>query len=148
MRRYEREMTDKAEIETVLAKATVVHLAMVDEGRPYLVPMNFGYADGEQILASGELAYAHQPFQTCPADGDPVIRVIHRYPVLHPLGYRVERRCGQGGLIVSALDLRPELVEARHLLAQLCRHAASPAFHPEQELSSATTARLLTVGQP
>ena len=46
MRRYEREMADKAELEAVLAKATVVHLAMVDEGRPYVVPMNFGYADG------------------------------------------------------------------------------------------------------
>jgi nitroimidazol reductase NimA-like FMN-containing flavoprotein (pyridoxamine 5'-phosphate oxidase superfamily) len=46
MRRHEREITDRAEMETVLARATVVHLAMVDDGRPYLVPLNFGYADG------------------------------------------------------------------------------------------------------
>lgn len=46
MRRYEREITDQAELEAVLTKATVVHLAMVDEGRPYVVPMNFGFADG------------------------------------------------------------------------------------------------------
>lgn len=46
MRRNEREMVDKAELEAVLTKATVVQLAMVDEGRPYVVPMNFGFADG------------------------------------------------------------------------------------------------------
>lgn len=46
MRRTEREITDRAELEAVLARATVVHLAMADQGRPYLVPLNFGYADG------------------------------------------------------------------------------------------------------
>jgi len=50
MRRYEREMADKAELEAVMARATVVHLAMVEEGRPYVVPMNFGYADGYLYL--------------------------------------------------------------------------------------------------
>lgn len=46
MRRTERQITDLAEMERVLRGATVVHLAMVDEGRPYVVPLNFGYADG------------------------------------------------------------------------------------------------------
>lgn len=46
MRRHEREMTDLPELEAALAQATVVHLAMADEGRPYVVPLNFGYADG------------------------------------------------------------------------------------------------------
>lgn len=46
MRRHEREITDKRELEAVLAKATVVHLAMTDGARPYVVPMNFGFAGG------------------------------------------------------------------------------------------------------
>lgn len=46
MRRLEREITDAAELQAVLARATVLHLAMVDDGRPYVVPLNFGYADG------------------------------------------------------------------------------------------------------
>jgi len=50
MRRDEREMAEQAELDAVLAKARVVHLAMVDEGRPYVVPMNFGYADGYLYL--------------------------------------------------------------------------------------------------
>ena len=81
------------------------------------------------------------------ADSDPVIRVIHRYPVLHPLGYLVERRCGRGGLILCALDLRPEFAEARHLLAHFCRYAASAMFQPALELTDATLERLLAVGR-
>jgi hypothetical protein len=44
MRRQERAITDKAELDAVVAQATVVTVAMVDNGRPYVVPMNFGYA--------------------------------------------------------------------------------------------------------
>jgi nitroimidazol reductase NimA-like FMN-containing flavoprotein (pyridoxamine 5'-phosphate oxidase superfamily) len=46
MRRHEREITSQAELNAVLQAATVVELAMVDEGSPYVVPMSFGFADG------------------------------------------------------------------------------------------------------
>lgn len=46
MRRQDREIRDAAEIEAILARATVVHVAMVEMGQPYVVPMNFGFADG------------------------------------------------------------------------------------------------------
>jgi uncharacterized protein len=46
MRRSERAITDAAELEAILRKAAVVTLAMVDDGRAYAVPMNFGYAQG------------------------------------------------------------------------------------------------------
>ncbi|MDD5707029.1 MAG: glycoside hydrolase family 2 TIM barrel-domain containing protein, partial [Kiritimatiellae bacterium] len=41
------------------------------------------------------------------ADDEPVIRVIHRYQVCHPLAYLLERSVGRGGLIVCALELKP-----------------------------------------
>lgn len=46
MRKVEREIKDRAELEDVIRKAEVCHLAMVDDGRPYIVPMNFGYREG------------------------------------------------------------------------------------------------------
>ncbi len=46
MRRKEKEITKKEEIEKILMQSHVCHLAMVDEDKPYLVPMNFGYSDG------------------------------------------------------------------------------------------------------
>ena len=43
MRRKEKEITQKSEIEAVIAKASVCRLAMVHENAPYVVPLCFGY---------------------------------------------------------------------------------------------------------
>ena len=80
------------------------------------------------------------------ADADPVVRVIHRYPVLHPLGYLAERAYGAGTLVVCAFDLRPEFVEARWLLRAICDYAGAAACRPGPELSAASLARLLEAG--
>lgn len=41
--RREREITDINEIKEILDKAMVVHVGMIDEDEPYVVPMNYGY---------------------------------------------------------------------------------------------------------
>ena len=46
MRRKEKEITDKNQIEKILEESPVCRLAMVDGDKPYIVPMNFGYRDG------------------------------------------------------------------------------------------------------
>ncbi len=46
MRRHEREITDPAEMESILQAARVCHLALCDGDQPYLVPLSYGYADG------------------------------------------------------------------------------------------------------
>ncbi|MFP4476206.1 MAG: pyridoxamine 5'-phosphate oxidase family protein [Desulfatibacillaceae bacterium] len=45
MRHKEKEITDLAEIERILAKAVVCRLAMIHGDFPYVVPMCFGYRD-------------------------------------------------------------------------------------------------------
>ncbi len=45
MRRKELEMTDRTEIEAIIAEALVCRLAMCDGDRPYMVPLSFGYGD-------------------------------------------------------------------------------------------------------
>ncbi|MDZ7667608.1 MAG: pyridoxamine 5'-phosphate oxidase family protein [Desulfotignum sp.] len=46
MRRKEKQITDMKEVAQILEQAQVCRLAMVDQGRPYVVPLNFGYRDG------------------------------------------------------------------------------------------------------
>ena len=46
MRRADKQITDPAELETILRSAEICHLSMVDDGNPYLIPMNFGYENG------------------------------------------------------------------------------------------------------
>ena len=45
MRRREKEIVEKAEIEAVIAAAEVCRLAMADNGQPYIVPLCFGYRE-------------------------------------------------------------------------------------------------------
>ncbi|MBI2441513.1 MAG: hypothetical protein HYV35_09095 [Lentisphaerae bacterium] len=76
------------------------------------------------------------------AEGEPVIRVIHRYPVCHPLAYLLERSMGTGGLILCALQLNPAWPEARYLLAQLCAYADGRQFQPAAPLSAQALASI------
>lgn len=46
MRRIDREITDRREMEAILTANTVCTLGMVDGNEPYLLPMNYGYAEG------------------------------------------------------------------------------------------------------
>lgn len=45
MRRKDREITDRAEMEAILSEAQVCRLALADGEEPYIVPLCFGYAD-------------------------------------------------------------------------------------------------------
>ena len=47
MRRSDKQVTDTAELEAIIRNSDICHLAMVDNGKPYVVPMNFGYKSGE-----------------------------------------------------------------------------------------------------
>ncbi len=46
MRRSDKEITIKTLINKILSEAEIIRIAMVDEGNPYLVAMNYTYADG------------------------------------------------------------------------------------------------------
>ena len=50
MRRRDREVTDRNEILHILKTAKVLHLGLVDEGMPYVVPMNYGFCMEEDKL--------------------------------------------------------------------------------------------------
>jgi nitroimidazol reductase NimA-like FMN-containing flavoprotein (pyridoxamine 5'-phosphate oxidase superfamily) len=46
LRRVEKEITDRTEVEEVLGEAEVGRLGTSVDGRPYVVPVNFAYRDG------------------------------------------------------------------------------------------------------
>ena len=50
MRRADRQITDVKEISEILQGCKVCHLAMTDQGMPYVVPLNFGYVMEGEIL--------------------------------------------------------------------------------------------------
>ena len=46
MRRKDREITDQTDLDSIISKSQVCRLGLCDGDIPYVVPMNFGYADG------------------------------------------------------------------------------------------------------
>lgn len=50
MRRKDREISNIEDIVRIIEKCKVCHLAMVDKGMPYVVPLSFGYKmDGDEL---------------------------------------------------------------------------------------------------
>ncbi|MFA4825221.1 MAG: pyridoxamine 5'-phosphate oxidase family protein [Methanoregula sp.] len=52
MRRHDREITDRSEMESILRNAAVCRLGCDDNGSPYIVPLSFGYQDGAIYMHS------------------------------------------------------------------------------------------------
>lgn len=52
MRRTDRQLADRAAIDAVIRECRVCRVAMVDDGRPYVIPMCFGY-DGRDLFLHG-----------------------------------------------------------------------------------------------
>ena len=48
MRRADKEITDSDELHRILDDALVIRLGLVDDGRPYVVPLNFA-RDGDEL---------------------------------------------------------------------------------------------------
>lgn len=117
MRRTDKEITDKAQIDEILQKAEVIRLAMVDDGEPYIVAMNFAYSD------SGNCIYLHSAaagrkinileknsrvaFQT-EIDAEPVLR-----EVVCDSTARYKSICGTGRVyFVRDADEKKKLLDA------------------------------------
>ena len=52
MRRKDKEVSDPKIIQKLLSTAQVCRLAMVDEGEPYIVPLNYGFRDNALYVHS------------------------------------------------------------------------------------------------
>ncbi|MDR0583276.1 MAG: pyridoxamine 5'-phosphate oxidase family protein [Treponema sp.] len=50
MRRKDREITETSEIIAVIDRCKVCRLGLSEDGRPYIVPLNFGYSFEDQSL--------------------------------------------------------------------------------------------------
>ena len=59
MRRKDREVKDFDEIVDILSRCKVLHLALISDGKPYSVPVNFGYSVTEESGERKLFVYFH-----------------------------------------------------------------------------------------
>jgi len=133
VRRAEREIKDRAEIDAILARAPVVRIAMVDGGEPYVVPMHFGYEGGRIVCHS--------------AAGGRKIAVLRRNPrvcfeatvdeavAIGSIGCKSSAtyRCVMGAGTVRFIEDRAEKIRA--LDALMRKFAPGPFSYAEDDLA-------------
>ena len=95
MRRNDREIKDIKEINGIIRRCRVCHLAMCDDGQPYIVPLNFGY--------DGRFLYFHVAPEGRKID---IIkrnnRVGFEFDILHDIT-AAERACDWGAKYESVI---------------------------------------------
>ena len=77
-------------------------------------------------------------------DCDPIIRMIHAYQVSRSLGYIVERRLGDGLIIVTSLDICDKHPESLYLLSQMIKYAESGNWTDCPEISEEAIERIIS----
>jgi uncharacterized protein len=55
MHRKEKEISDNKVIEEILSKSEVCRIAMIDNDKPYIVPLNYGYIDNSIYMHSAPM---------------------------------------------------------------------------------------------
>jgi beta-galactosidase len=78
---------------------------------------------------------------------EPIIRVVHKYPVGRSLSYLFEVKIGKGGMLVSSLNLDPSLPEARYLFKNMCLYLKKPEFNPKALIKSNILKKIVKYSQ-
>lgn len=136
MRRKDREIKNIEAIKSVIDRCKTCHLAMVDEGMPYVVPMSFGYQITDETLTlffhsaheGRKIDILHRNnvvcFEMC-VEGEPIF--AEKTPCSSGYSYSSILGSGRAEFIADADE------KCRALSALMKRQAnVSVAFTPEQ----------------
>ena len=136
MRRHDKEITDRAAIDSIIERALVFRLGLSSDDQPYIVPLCFGYEDGA--------LYAHSAPEGRKLD---VLRandaVCVEFDVDHQL-IAGEHACAWGMKYRSVIGFgRAVLVDSveakREACAIIMRHYSDRRFEvPDEELARIT----------
>jgi uncharacterized protein len=133
MRRHEKEIQDRAQIDQIIDTAVVCRLGLCKDGIPYVVPISFGY-DGQHIFFHGAREGTKVDYMTANSrvcvefEADVRLAADER----SACGWSVSYRSVIGhGLVAEITD--PDA--KRHALNQIMKHYAGRdnwAFDPGQ----------------
>ncbi len=146
MRRQDREVSDIAGIREIIGKCKVCHIAMVDEGAPYVVPMNFGYT-----LEDGMLTL----FFHCAKEGRKLDILRRNSAVCFEMAWegtlgRIENPCSSGYYFESIHGFgRAEFIEDAgekcRALSLMMKHQSGQEFvYTEQQADSVCVFKIVS----
>ncbi len=140
MRRSEKEIVDRSQVDLIIKRALVCRIALCDNGRPYVVPVNFGYGDGRLYIHSASKGtkidiLSKNPLVSFEMDLDHAL-VEGQEPCSYTFNYRSVVGFG------SAVVLN-DLAEKRKGMDLIIGHyAGSVAPYPDDALEKAAVVRI------
>ena len=135
MRRNEREITDRKEIDDIIRSCRVCHLAMCVDGQPYIIPLNFGY--------DGRFLYFHTAPEGRKID---IIkrnnRVGFEFDILHDI-VTAEQACKWGAKYESVMgsgtaEIVDDLEAKKEALEWIMRQYGNGAWDFKEEILKKT----------
>ena len=140
MRRKDREITDRSSIDRIIRRSKVCHLAVCDDGQPYVIPLNFGY-DGQNLYFHS--ATAGKKLDILKKNN----RVGFEFDILHEItlsdsfcrwGARFESIVGSG--TAEFVESQPDKATALGWIIH--QYGGHPGGFTEKELDCVTVVRI------
>ncbi len=130
MRKSRNEITDRAELEQVLARAEVLFLALHDTPAPYVIPLNFAYADGVLWFHCAREGTKLDLIRRDPRVGFSAVADARIVPGAAACDYAA---CGRSVVGRGTARVVTDPEERRHGLDALMRHYGMerPAYRPD-----------------
>jgi beta-galactosidase len=79
-------------------------------------------------------------------DIDPIMRMIHNYQVGRSLGQLLERRVGDGLIVICSLNLDQKMTEAVYLFANICEYICSADIKEVKEMTQKSIEDIIFAG--
>ena len=140
MRRHDREITDRSEMESLLSEAKVCRLGCDDNGMPYIVPVSFGYHEGVIYIHSaheGRKITLLQKNPACCIEVDECMGVLpDKKPCKWEMHYRSVICTGRAHFITVPEEKQDALNCIMH------HYGAEPHSFSEKELLSVCVIRI------
>jgi nitroimidazol reductase NimA-like FMN-containing flavoprotein (pyridoxamine 5'-phosphate oxidase superfamily) len=140
MRRSEKEIADRAELQRILAAARVCRVAMCDGDRPYLVPLSFALDGDDLVLHSARDGRKLEVLRRNPA----VCFEVEEGVAVRPAATACDFSFGFTSVLgFGDVEFVDDLAERRRLLGLFGpRYGAPPGELPEREVARTRVLRV------
>ena len=142
MRRKDREVLDRAEIDDILRSSIYGHLGLCDEGEPYVVPLIFGVVDGVMYFHCAHEGRKMDVVRKNPRACFQVDADVRLITADSSCGFGGGYRSVMAGGVISVVESEDEKIRA---LAAMMSKCAGEDFKPEfpsRNLAAITVLRL------
>ncbi|MFA5267068.1 MAG: pyridoxamine 5'-phosphate oxidase family protein [Methanoregula sp.] len=140
MRRKDREITDRIDMEAVINGAMVCRIGLADGGEPYVVPVCFGYENGSVYIHSARQGKKIEMLETNPRCCFEVDTCDHVIRSDKPCSWEMRYRSVIG---YGRAEILKDSEEKRHGLSCIMRHYDSGTHEfSESDLAAVTVIRI------